>query len=80
MLRTISGMDTGRRWHVVELEQEKEKETAQPAELEVSVPREDHPEQEDCKTHHREPLSMQPDTELQCSIMKCIIRIMHINV
>ncbi len=59
--------------------EEKEKETAQPAELEITVPREDHPDQEDHKPHHREPLPMQPDTEIQCNNMKFIIRIMHIN-
>jgi hypothetical protein len=48
--------------------------------LEMCVPREDHPEQEDHRTHHREPLPMQPDTEIQCNIMKCIMRIMHISV
>ncbi len=68
-----------RPWHGVALEQEQEKETAHPAVLEACVPQEDHPKHEDHRTHRREPLSMQPNTGIQCIIMECIIFMMHIK-
>ncbi len=39
------------------------------------MPLEDHPEQEDHRTHHQEPLPMRPNTGIpsQCIIMECII-------
>ena len=63
----------------VAMEQEKLKESAQPAELEVCVPGQDLPEQEDHISHRREPLPKHPDTGIECTTMQCIICRMHIK-